>query len=170
MAHILAVSIQPDNGATWTISDVLSTPNTGAIVWADWSGTEVAHHIVDGWTYGCWANEPELNLYFERAEIRPFPPVGIEETSSNSIISYNFSVLPTITSNRCCAAFTMPRSGNITLKLFDATGRLIRTAYQGQLEKGAQEFDVNTLNLTNGAYFLVLKTESGSDARKFIKF
>jgi hypothetical protein len=64
----------------------------------------------------------------------------------------------------------MPSPGNITLKLFDATGRLIKTAYHGQLEKGAQEFDVNTLNLTNGAYFLVLKTESGSDARKFIKF
>lgn len=168
-AHIGGV-YTTDNGVTWTICDVLSTPNTGEIVWANWSGTEVAHHIVDGWTYGCWANEVELNLYFERAEIQPFPPVGIEETSSNSIISYNFSVLPTITSNRCCAAFTMPKSGNITLKLFDATGRLIRTAYQGQLEKGAQEFDVNTLNLTNGAYFLVLKTESGSDARKFIKF
>lgn len=165
-----------DNGATWTLAYPLSTLNTGEIPEADWSATETAHMLEndggDIYAHTVWLNELELNIYYEGGSLsngllQPF--VGIAEMGSNSISSYNFSVAPTVASHYCTAAFTMPTSGNVALKLFDVTGRLVRTAFNGQLDKGAQRIDINTSGLTNGAYFIILETTTGNSARKLIK-
>ncbi|MCK4672548.1 T9SS type A sorting domain-containing protein [candidate division WOR-3 bacterium] len=164
-----------DNGASWTIAAPLSTPNTGEIPWGEWSATECAHMLEnDGgevYAHIVWINGVDFNIYYEgghtTGHVEEF--VGIAEMGNNSVSSYNFSVAPTVASHYCTAAFTMPTSGNVALKLFDATGRLVRTAFNGQLDKGAQRIDINTSGLTNGAYFIILETTTGNSARKFIK-
>ncbi len=173
-AHMSGI-YSTNNGATWKIAAPLSTAQTGEIPWGDWSASETAHMLEnDGgevYAHIVWINGVDLNIYYEgghtTGHIEPF--LGIAEMGSNSISSYNFSVAPTVASHYCTAAFTMPTSGNVALKLFDATGRLVRTAFNGQLDKGAQRIDINTSALTNGAYFLILETTTGNSARKFIK-
>jgi hypothetical protein len=161
-----------DNGATWQVTQPLSTPNTGTIPWADWNATEVAHRLVNDngtvYSYGAWVNEPELNIYFERGAIAPWPPVGVAEYQ-NEMISYGFSVTPNISRDHCQAAFTMLQAGSVTLTLYDATGRLIENIFAGNLEQGNQSFDINTARLVNGTYFAVLETDRGADSRKLIK-
>jgi hypothetical protein len=156
-----------DGGSSWHICNPLSTPNPGTVAWADWNTTETAHRIVDGYAYTSWVHEIELNTYFEREEITPFPG-GIQEINTD-IFSFRFDVTPNITNERCQATFCVPKAGAIALRLFDATGRLVKTVHDGILEQGQQQYDISTSHMANGTYFLVLETEAGCDTRKLVK-
>jgi hypothetical protein len=168
-AHVGGVYTDND-GVSWTTAWPMSTLNTGGIVWGDWNASETAYNIVDNATYTAWVNESELNLYFAggptEGQLQPF--LGVEEVTSN-IVHYNFNVTPNITDGNCRATFSMPHAGTISLKLFDATGRLINDVYNGQLNQGNQSITVNTVNLAAGTYFVVLETEAGNDAKKLIR-
>ncbi|UCC12580.1 MAG: T9SS type A sorting domain-containing protein [candidate division WOR-3 bacterium] len=157
-----------DNGTTWTVSAPLSTPDIGNQL-INWNATETAHLLVnDGqvWAYTVWIEDVTFNTYFEVGRLVPF--VGVAEME-NDVVSYNFSVRPNITTNRCEAVFNMPVSGTVGVKLYDATGRLIENIYEGNLAQGNQTINVNTADLATGTYFVVLDTEAGSDAQKIIK-
>jgi hypothetical protein len=157
-----------DNGGSWEVSAPLSTPDIGNQL-INWNGTETAHLLVnDGqvWAYTVWIEDVTFNTYFEIGRLVPF--VGVAEME-NDVVSYNFSVRPNITTNRCEAVFNMPVSGDVGIRLYDATGRLIENIYEGSLAQGNQTINVNMVDLATGTYFVVLDTEAGSDAQKIIK-
>lgn len=161
-----------DNGSTWTITDPLSTSNNGAIVWGDWSQTETADHM---WTDGgfsrtntVWIDGITFALYHETGLVTPWgPPPGIEEVGGNLVSAYHFGVTPSVTSTTCRAAFTMPSAGHVSLTVYDVTGRVVDNVFSGQAS-GEQEFNINTSQLANGAYFIVLETEQGEATQKII--
>ncbi|MBE0432471.1 T9SS type A sorting domain-containing protein [candidate division WOR-3 bacterium] len=163
-----------NNGSTWTIAQPLSTAQTGTIVWGDWTGEATADHMVNSAGhvrhYSLWQHEDQATeegiLYFESEVIGTWPG-GIQETSNNLVSLYRFSVTPTVASNICRASFTMPAAGNVALKVFDVSGRLVQHVFSGQAA-GAQEININTSQLSNGAYFVVLETEQGNVAQKVI--
>jgi hypothetical protein len=153
-----------DGGSTWEnaapLSDLMETePNVIFPV-------EFAHRIVDGYTYCIWLPGASDVLYFDRGYIQPF--TGVAESGSNHVIISDFQVTPTIAPNLCRAAFTMPVSGRVALRMFDVAGRLVETVFDGHLNKGSQEFDVRTSQLANGTYFLILETNKGKDVAKII--
>jgi hypothetical protein len=153
-----------DGGGTWEnaapLSDLMTTgPNEIFPV-------EFAHRIVDGYTYCIWLPGDALTAWFDRGYIQPF--TGVKESASNQVIISDFHVTPTIAPSLCHAAFTMPVSGHVALRMFDATGRLVETVFDGHLNKGSQEFNVRTSQLANGTYFLILETTSGKDMAKII--
>ncbi len=121
-AHIGGIC-STNNGATWSITHPLSTPNNGEIPWGDWSATEVAHRLanIDWNVYCCgiWVNATELNLYYEVGNIIP----GIEESSNKGVSRVYLQISPTIIRDFCCAEFALQTSCNVLLKLYDATGR-----------------------------------------------
>ncbi len=161
-----------DNGATWEVTAPLSDANTGEIIWGDWSATETAHMLVNEgggniYAHTVWGRDPGLELYYERGAVRRF--TGIQETGDN-IVTFDFEAQPTITSDNCHVAFSMARPGAVTLNLYDTAGRLVTQVFDGRLEKGNHQFDVRTSQLSNGAYFVVLDAESGTTARKIIKY
>jgi hypothetical protein len=166
--HVGAI-YSTDNGGTWTPSWPLSTPDIGAQL-INWNATETAHRLVyeDGsvWAHTVWIEDVTFNTYYERGRLAPY--VGVAEME-NDIVSYNFSVKPNVTTNHCEAVFNMPVSGDVGVRLYDATGRLIENVYEGSLEHGNQAINVNTADLATGTYFVVLETEAGSDAQKIIK-
>ena len=61
----------------------------------------------------------------------------------------------------------MPEPGNATLKLYDATGRLIDDIFDGYLVQGNQRVDLNVSPRANGSYFIILET---GYSRKVVKF
>ncbi len=159
-----------DGGATWEVTEPLSAANTGQIIWGNWSSTEVAHRLVnDGGTvyaYSAWCDEIALELYFEKGEIKRF--TGVSEME-NGLVSFGYDLRPNITHDRAQATFSMPAAGTAALHVFDATGRLIETVYEGSLEQGSASFDVNVQQLASGTYFVVLETEHGVATEKLVK-
>ena len=158
-----------NNGAWWGIFPPLSTPNNGEIPWGDWSATEVAHRLVNiNWNvYSCaiWVNAADLNLYFEVSNLNWW---GIEESSNKGINRVNLQISPTIIRDFCCAEFALQNSCNVLLKLYDATGRLVETVFNGYLKKSTHTIDINTSKLANGIYFVSLETKKGTQTAKFI--
>jgi hypothetical protein len=159
-----------DNGATWHVTAPLSDANTGQHIYGNWSATEVAHRLVnDGGTvyaYSTWCDEPLLQMFFEKGEIKRF--TGINEIEGG-MVSFGYNLCPNITHDRAQATFNMPVAGAVALNVYDATGRLIETVYQGRLAQGSASFDVNVQQLASGTYFVVLETEHGVETEKLVK-
>ncbi|MGC8894843.1 MAG: T9SS type A sorting domain-containing protein [candidate division WOR-3 bacterium] len=57
--------------------------------------------------------------------------------------------------------------GQASLVLYDASGRLNSSVYEGYLEAGYHEFNLNK-KLSSGVYFLRLETGSESLSRKLV--
>jgi hypothetical protein len=61
----------------------------------------------------------------------------------------------------------MPSAGHVSLNVYDVTGRVVDNVFSGQAS-GEQEFNINTSQLANGAYFVVLETKQGEATQKII--
>lgn len=64
--------------------------------------------------------------------------------------------------------FALPVSGNVTLKVFDVTGRLVSEIVNGNLQAGLHEVNFNASNLSSGAYFYKLETKDFTDIKKMV--
>ncbi|MBK8982934.1 MAG: T9SS type A sorting domain-containing protein [Ignavibacteria bacterium] len=64
--------------------------------------------------------------------------------------------------------FAIPRSGLVTLKIFDMTGREITTPVNENLNPGKYSYNFNAAGLTSGAYFYTLTANGFSDTKKMI--
>ncbi|MDD5529021.1 MAG: S8 family peptidase [bacterium] len=82
--------------------------------------------------------------------------VGIEESEA-SIQKFNFKVSPNPTSKFVFVNFNIPASSNVTLKLYDATGRMVRTIVNNSKFSGDYNAKISTSGLCSGIYFVSLK-------------
>jgi hypothetical protein len=67
--------------------------------------------------------------------------------------------------------FGLPSRSNVSLKLYDAAGRLVRTLFDGERDAGTFSVDWNGLDdrgheVANGVYFYMLSTDEASAVRK----
>jgi hypothetical protein len=158
-----------DGGANWVVCRPLSTIRNDAF-WDDWNATETAHYLVndgsDIWASTVWIDEIALNMYYEKGNIGPW--FGVEEASQGRPAAADFKVAPTVSRNLCYATFNMQRTDNVTLNLFDVSGRAVASVFSGSLQKGEQTLPVSTSAIANGTYFLVLEGTSGKQVAKVV--
>jgi hypothetical protein len=64
--------------------------------------------------------------------------------------------------------FTIPKAGNVTLKIYDALGREVATLVNGYMTAQAYKVDFNGSNLSNGVYFYTLRTDNFSQTKKMV--
>ncbi|MEO0132460.1 MAG: T9SS type A sorting domain-containing protein [candidate division WOR-3 bacterium] len=57
--------------------------------------------------------------------------------------------------------YNVPQTGRVSLKLYDASGRVVSTLYEGTLEAGTYTMTVDATRLARGVYFL--KCEQGTE-------
>jgi len=70
-------------------------------------------------------------------------------------------------------ALTMPTNGDIKLKIYNAKGQLVKTLFDGSLEKGEHSFswdgkDHNGKSVSSGMYFYSAQNAKGTQSRKMI--
>ncbi|MFA5032115.1 MAG: S8/S53 family peptidase [bacterium] len=82
--------------------------------------------------------------------------VGIEESEA-SIQRFDFKVSPNPTSKFVFVNFNIPASSNVTLKLYDATGRMVKTIVDNSKFSGDYNAKISTSGLSSGIYFVSLK-------------
>ncbi len=69
---------------------------------------------------------------------------------------------------RTTIEFTLPEASFVTLKIFDATGREVKTILNEKLSAGTHRIDFDAGNLPSGVYFYQIKTKEKCAGKKFI--
>jgi hypothetical protein len=104
---------------------------------------------------------------------------------SNETVSLNDPVAPSVTrptlrqnypnpfNPHTSIALTMPTSGKIQLKIYNAKGQMVKTLFDGALEKGEHSFtwdgkDSNGNSVSSGVYFYSAQNASGTQSRKML--
>ncbi|MBI5403099.1 MAG: T9SS type A sorting domain-containing protein [Ignavibacteriae bacterium] len=64
--------------------------------------------------------------------------------------------------------FQIPRSGYVTLKVFDGLGKEMQTLVEQELKTGYYETKFNAENMPSGVYFYKLTSDGFSDAKKMV--
>jgi len=98
----------------------------------------------------------------------------IRLTSEAAIITltspHNFQLLcyPIPAKQSMTIKFSLPQESFTTLKLYNVSGRLIKTLFSGKRPAGTYQIDWNTKELPSGIYFLRLETEKQSLTRRIV--
>jgi hypothetical protein len=61
--------------------------------------------------------------------------------------------------------FSVDESSNITIELFDMSGKAVKSLYNSQVSAGTQEITINVNNVPSGSYNVVLKTGNRTAVR-----
>lgn len=65
-------------------------------------------------------------------------------------------------------SFSIPQTSLIRLSVFNQKGEIVKTIYDGKLDKGNHSYDFNGNDLTSGIYFYKIESEFGSIMKKMI--
>jgi len=78
------------------------------------------------------------------------------------------SIFPNPFSNSTTISFTLEQTENVSLKIFDVNGRLVKTIADGKFAQGNHKVEWNAANVEAGIYLLRFETASYSENRKLI--
>ncbi|MBK7967224.1 MAG: agmatine deiminase family protein [Bacteroidetes bacterium] len=105
-----------------------------------------------------------------KSQVRPLPaPSGywkFEVTGTTGFAASFTNEIQSIFPNPCnaltCIPVQLAQSGFVQLRLFDASGRLIQQIFQGIKSAGENKFFFDAKSLSNGMYFIEMKTAEGT--------
>lgn len=111
-----------------------------------------------------------------KSQVRPLPaPAGYWkfEVTGTTGIAQNFSTeIQSVFPNPCnavtCVPVQLAKSGYIQVRLLDASGRFIQQIFQGNKSAGENKFFFDAKSLSNGMYFIEMKTEKGTYGSKVV--
>ncbi len=181
----LYASYSSDGGATWSdYTNLTNTPSHGAApgacfdedyftanpfvvndsIWVTFIEDKDAGGGVLDPAQGALTDNPVHCWVFPKEYAQP----GIEEHNNSVPVTTALNLYPNPAANGSAVSYTMIRSGNVSLNLFDATGRLISNLDTGNKVAGTYNVDIDTRELANGTYFVILDTEVKNVTRSLV--
>ncbi|OYT14271.1 MAG: hypothetical protein B6I19_00840 [Bacteroidetes bacterium 4572_114] len=95
--------------------------------------------------------------------------VGIEEMPhNNASIKNTVSVYPNPVSGYATVAMEINTKSNVTINIYDLTGKLAKTIHSGNLNAGIQELNIDCSDLKTGTYVIRVFAGEDSGSTKFI--
>ena len=91
-----------------------------------------------------------------------------QSTQNGLGLKYEMKASPNICRDIANVSYALPKSGNVMLKLYDATGREIRTLAQGKYEPGCYNVNLNARTLAQGIYYLKYEAADFCDIKKLM--
>ncbi len=151
---------------------LIATSADAVWLWENWTGAPVQVGTDLGYSkVQCLAESDEF-LYAGTsgcAAWRLYCATGIGEQSSGSEVSLAFSITPNpVISGLASAAFTLPAQQQITLTIYDITGRQVMIASEGIMNEGVSQVGFDTSSLGAGVYFARLATENASSTVRMV--
>ena len=164
-------AISYNNGATWTdYRNLTGTRSPGASAGAcddeDYMTacpvvlndsifvTYVEDKDAGAWpqTEGVLTDNPVRSWVFDKSW------VGIEENQQNIPQYTGLSLYPSPSVRRSVLNYALVQGGSVSISLYDASGRLVDVLDSGYRSVGFYALDINTAEIANGTYFIVLET------------
>ena len=121
-------------------------------------------------------NYPYLPWNTGFLRIAEYTPQGVEEWTvlpPKGSVPELYAAAPSPFARFTNIGFFIPKRGNVSLKVYDIRGRLVKTLYSGELDAGKYSFrwdgtDMGGKKVANGVYIYRLETEFGSLAKRVI--
>jgi len=119
------------------------------------------------------SNGPAFGLWVALANgtVVPLPEVvtSIDEFGSSIPTKYSLEQnYPNPFNPSTKIRFALPKSGNVTLKVFDISGQVVATLVNGNLQAGEFEYTLDGSNLSSGIYFYRIQAENFNSVRQMI--
>jgi len=93
----------------------------------------------------------------------PTPSSSKEQPGSGKLL-----ISPNPVSSSATISFSLPGSEKISVKIFDLSGKMIKTLADGKMDKGIHQLTWNAENAIAGIYILRLQTSSSIQTRKLV--
>jgi uncharacterized delta-60 repeat protein len=95
-------------------------------------------------------------------------PDGVVSLQTPGVSTYGMVTASALVPGRDRVAFALPKAGNVSLKLYDMTGRVARVLVNGWHEAGRHEVGLGAASLAQGAYILRYATGDFLESRKLV--
>ena len=96
-------------------------------------------------------------------------PTGIEEELGvTSPLVFGFAPMINPTRNQAVISYHTTKPGMVSLKVYDRTGRLVKTLVNNTQNPGTQTVTWDARNMSNGVYFLRLEADNQTAVHKLI--
>lgn len=96
------------------------------------------------------------------------PATGIPEDSAVPEGLVLRKIYPNPFNDKTSISFSLPRTGRVTLKVFNQLGSEVAVLLNEEMNAGEHTVDFDSENLTSGIYFFRLKSGKFTDAKKLV--
>jgi hypothetical protein len=87
-------------------------------------------------------------------------PVSVADSKNTPAAAYHLSVVPNPFHGSLRISYSLPRAGNVSIRLYSVTGALVKTLAEGYCAAGVHTYQVDGARLARGVY--MLKFASGN--------
>jgi photosystem II stability/assembly factor-like uncharacterized protein len=169
-APVTGSSYSNDFGATWKLIDTSSNYSSFAVAFLNpligWSGRADSQDPNGGmykWIYNFSLDNNDIAAY----DARPLSDNAIAVTKSTT----GLSIYPNPVSNAATISFTLLQPQNVSLQVFDGSGRLIKNIANSSMEAGTHQLtwnasDENGSAVAKGIYYLKFNSGSYTETKK----
>jgi hypothetical protein len=92
---------------------------------------------------------------------------GVSQSSSTALGS-GFSIVPNPFHGRTSVMYSLPKASFISLRIYDASGKVVSTVAQGHADAGSYAVSIDAGKMAKGIYFVRLQTTSYELEQKLI--
>jgi carboxypeptidase T len=109
-------------------------------------------------------------IYIDNIRILGYDPITTSITGNSEVpLKYNLSQnYPNPFNPSTSIKFDLPKSGFVTLKVFDLLGREVAQLVNEVKQAGSYNLEFNAANLASGIYYYKLESDNFSDTKKMI--
>jgi hypothetical protein len=90
--------------------------------------------------------------------------VGINDP----IFQGNFMIYPNPAQDQATIQFTLLQSSHVYIKVYDVSGKEIKTLLDAELQQGDHSLQLNTTQFSKGIYFVKMISDDGIENQKLI--
>lgn len=155
---------------------VISLTSSGSENWVYWyngsgNGGDEARTVIYGSDGSVYAAGRSLGSGTDNdfTVISLNPEVYVSEKINNSVNLSNLCNYPNPFFDAAIVEFELPLLSEVSMKVFDIKGSLIRNLFEGTKEKGLHKIIWDTKELPEGIYILQLKIDGKTQTKKMIK-
>jgi hypothetical protein len=123
----------------------------------------VGNKQVDFW---CYTSDVKLNVKAQKSKVTEGVITSQGEAISN--LSFTFDVNPNPITKLTTIRYTVPISGKVAIKLYNASGRLIETLVNDNLSAGTHSFNLSANKLAKGVYFVKYESDTNKSELKLV--
>jgi hypothetical protein len=99
-------------------------------------------------------------------KFHPFVGINEEVTHAAQSVGINLWIHPNPVRTKCSIVYTLAADSEVTIAVFDVTGRVVREIVSGRQHAGTYRKTVEMSDLAQGVYFVRIESQSGSVVEK----
>jgi hypothetical protein len=92
----------------------------------------------------------------------------VQTTGNAKVMAAGLSIAPNPFTNATAITYSLPKPGNVSLRLYDVSGKLVTTLASGYTAAGSHAALINAEKLARGIYLVTFETDSYNTTEKLI--